>query len=87
MVRSLVFKNEGNGPWVVRPITYIVQLIYSPLLLLADYLTDLCKYIPSNPQHCWHGCVLPSLHLKRIQLLQQIHWCKSFRSPCFLSHQ
>ena len=62
----------------MRPITYFVQLIYSPLLWLATCLTDFCKYTPSNPQHCWHRCVLASLHLKRIQLLQQIHWCKSF---------
>jgi len=48
MVRSLVFKNEWNGPWVVRPITYIVELIYSPLLWLANCLTDLSKYTPSN---------------------------------------
>ena len=39
---------QENGPWVVRPITCIVQLIYSPLLLLANCLTDLCKYTPQH---------------------------------------
>jgi len=53
------------------------------LLWLANCLTALSKYISSNLQHRWHKCVVPSLHFKRIQLLQQIYWCKSFRSPYF----
>jgi len=71
---TVYFKMKGmDHRLLVRPIAYIVQLIDSPLLLLANCLTDLCKYTPTIPQHCWHGRVVLSLYLKRIELLQKFN--------------